>query len=160
MHCFLRQDLFADRFHWEPDFLLRWRFENKRDLYRELLLTFHMLCKKVDLVLDLSTRSLHFTCVRFPRSYYSESFTILSAEEPLIDIFYIPISLMEPSTRHLRFRQVRGNSSFIIHSKLLDFYIFPQWSSQALLFIQYDLFKSNNSYTLVDNAYWEKFAFN
>lgn len=47
-----------------------------------------------------------------------------SRRKSLIDIFYIPISLMGPSTRHLLFRQVREKYSFIIHSKLFDFYIF------------------------------------
>lgn len=39
-------------------------------------------------------------------------------------------------------------------TRLLHF--FPQWSFQALLFIQYDLFSSNNFYTLVKNASRER----
>lgn len=63
---------------------------------------------------------------------------------------------MGPSTQHLLFRQVRGNSSFIIHSKLLDFYIFfPDGALKPFYLFNRTLFKSNNSYTFVENASWE-----
>lgn len=64
MHCSPRQYLFADRFHWETNFLLRWRFGNELDLYREALLTV-LLCKK----LHLRVCFIQYSCVRIRNIY-------------------------------------------------------------------------------------------